>query len=680
MCGIAGIVALGDGADAPAREQLAAMAGVLSHRGPESAGVYFDHRAGLAHTRLSIIDLATGAQPLSNEDGTLWITFNGEVFNYIELRAELEQLGHLFKTRSDTEVIVHAYESWGSDAFERFNGQFACALWDRAARRLVLARDPLGVRPIYTCEHAGRVYFASEVKAIFAADPTISRAIDPAGIDEVFTFWSTVPPQTVFAGVSELEPGHVVVYANGGRTERAFVDARCPPARESGFRGTIDEAAEAVRLALERATRLRMLRSDVPVGCYLSGGLDSSLVAALAQREVQGRLRTFSLRFEDEEFDETPYQRLMVERLESEHHEVEVSRADIAAAFPDVVYHAERPVLRTAPAPLFLLARLVRESGIKVVVTGEGADEVFAGYDLFREAKIRRFWARQPDSSLRPLLLGRLYPYMARSPVAAPAIARQFFGLHLERWAEPGFGHEPRWRSTSALKRLFSDDFQLQLKSADPVRRLVASLPPEFSGWPPLSQDQYLEMRTLLAGYILPSQGDRMMMGHSVEGRFPFLDKDVVFLANSLPSRYKLRGLDEKHVLKRAFSNLLPVEILRRKKQPYRAPDAVSFLGPHAPDWVAGSLSSDAIRAAGVFDAERAALAHRKFHAQNGDRPASNADNMAIVGIVSTQVLYERLIRQAPAAGRNVTWTTVVDGRHASPDGSSAGGHVTVTR
>jgi asparagine synthase (glutamine-hydrolysing) len=677
MCGIAGIIVLGDRAEAPSREQLAAMAGVLFHRGPEGAGVYLDHRAGLAHTRLSIIDIANGAQPLSNEDGTLWITFNGEIFNYIELRAELERLGHHFKTRGDTEVIVHAYESWGSNAFERFNGQFACALWDRAARRLVLARDPLGVRPIYTCEHAGRLYFASEVKAIYAADPTIGRAFDPAGIDEVFTFWSTVPPQTVFAGVSELEPGHVAVYANGRRTDRAFDDARCPSAPESGFRGTIDEAAEAVHLALGRATRLRMLRSDVPVGCYLSGGLDSSLVAALAQREVQGRLRTFSLRFEDEEFDETLYQRLMVERLESEHHEVEVSRADIAGAFPDVVYHAERPVLRTAPAPLFLLARLVHKSGIKVVVTGEGADEVFAGYDLFREAKIRRFWARQPGSSSRPLLLGRLYPYMARSPVAAPAMARQFFGLHLERWAEPGFGHEPRWRSTSALKRLFSGDFRSQLTSADAGRRLLDALPKGFSAWPPLSQDQYLEMRTLLAGYILPSQGDRMMMGQSVEGRFPFLDKDVVALANSLPARYKLRGLDEKHVLKRAFSNLLPEEIRRRKKQPYRAPDGVSFLGTHAPDWVAESLSSEAIRAAGVFDPERAALAHRKFQAQNEDRPASNADNMAVVGIISTQLLYERLIRQRPPAGREVQWTTVIDGRSASPNGGPASGCVT---
>jgi asparagine synthase (glutamine-hydrolysing) len=660
MCGIAGIVSLRDGLRGPSREQLATMVGTLRHRGPEEFGAYRDERAGLAHSRLSIIDLATGAQPLSNEDRTLWITFNGEIFNYIELREDLEHLGHRFRTKSDTEVIVHAYEAWGDEAFERFNGQWAVALWNPISGVLVLSRDRLGVRPLYICEHGGRLYFASEVKAIFAAEPGISRAWDPAGLDQVFTFWSTVPPRTVFAGVSELEPGHVSAYSASGRVDRAYWTPRFPSGTEGQFQGSVEDATEATRSALEEATRLRMVRADVTVGSYLSGGLDSSLVAALAHRATGGRLQTFSLRFEDAEFDETPFQHLMAERLGSQHHEVVVTRRDIARVFPDVVYHGERPVLRAAPAPLFLLSALVRDAGIKVVVTGEGADEVFGGYDLFREAKIRRFWARQPESLCRPRLLERLYPYMARSPVALQGMTRQFFGLDLKDWAAPGFGHRPRWRSTGGLKRLFSADLRSALTGQDTVADLLGRLPPAFSRWSHLAQDQYVEMVTLLAGYILPSQGDRMMMAHSVEGRFPFLDANVVSLANSLPALFKLRGLDEKHILKRVARSVLPGEILERKKQPYRVPDAESFIGANGPSWIPDALSRRAVLDAGIFEPVAAELVYKKCTARAPGSAISNADNMALVGILSTQLLHERLIRTAPN-GAVGSFTTLVE-------------------
>ncbi len=433
MCGIAGIVALEARRPPPTREALRAMCGAIRHRGPDEFGVYRDHRAGLAHARLSIIDLSTGQQPLANEDETLWVVFNGEIFNYVELKEELVSLGHRFRTQSDTEVIVHAYEAWGDDCFLRFNGQFAIALWDSKTHKLVLARDRLGVRPLHYAEHDGRVVFGSEVKAMFAGDSTLPRAFDPRGLAETFTFWSIVPPQSVYRGVVELPPGHVRTYQDGAVHEHAFWKPRYPEDGETLFRGSIEEATEAVLAALDEATSLRMLRADVPVGSYLSGGLDSSLVAALGLRAKGERFRTFSLRFEDAEYDETPYQRLMVEHLKSDHAEVVVSRRDIAEVFPDVVVHAERPILRTAPAPLFLLSRLVRDAGIKVVLTGEGADEFFAGYDLFREGKVRRFWAKEPSSESRPRLVERLYPYLARSPVSQRAMARKFFGRNLER-------------------------------------------------------------------------------------------------------------------------------------------------------------------------------------------------------------------------------------------------------
>jgi asparagine synthase (glutamine-hydrolysing) len=579
---------------------------------------------------------------------TVWLIFNGEIFNHLELREELESLGHTFRTRCDTEVVLQAYERWGTAAFERFDGQWAVALWDSRERRLVLSRDPLGIRPLYLCEHRGRLYLASEVKALFAAEPSLPRELDPRGLDETFTFWTAVAPQTVFRGISELEPGHTRVYTVGGPVrDTCHWRPRFPP-EVAPFQGSLDEAAEAVGLALRNAVRFQVTRADVPVGSYLSGGLDSSLVAALGRQMVSGPFFTFSLRFADTEYDETEYQRLMAQRIGSEHRELLVSRADIAQAFPHVILHTERPLLRTAPVPLFLLSRLVRDSGIKVVLTGEGADEVFAGYDLFREAKVRRFWARQPGSTLRPLLLARLYPYLARSPVAERAMAQRFFGRNLAGWRSPGFSHEPRWQTTSALKRLFSAGMRDALQGANAIERLRGSLPEELSRWSFLAQDQYLEMRTLLSGYLLSSQGDRMLMAHSVEGRFPFLDAGLIALAATLPPSFKLRGLDEKHVLKRAGREWVPPSILERKKQPYRAPDASCFVEPAAREWAEELLSTHALSDSGLFEPRAVEQLWRKCLAQGSRAPLSNADNMALVGVLSTQLLHFQLVRRAP--------------------------------
>jgi asparagine synthase (glutamine-hydrolysing) len=655
MCGVAGILVLRDEAPPPTNEELGLMAAAVAHRGPDELGAYRDARVGLAHTRLSIVDLLGGQQPLCNENGSLWIVYNGEVFNYVELRAELVALGHVFRSSGDTEVIVHAYEEWGDGAFARFNGQFALALWDSVRRKLVLARDRLGVRPLHYCEHGGRLFFASEVKALFAADASIVRALDPIGIDQTFTFWSSIAPRTPFAGVSELEPGHVRTYVDGRMKDHAFWHPHYPEGHDDGFLGSLDDAVHAVRSALDRATSLRMLRADVPVGSYLSGGLDSSLIAALALRAKSGRLVTFSVRFEDAEYDETSFQREMAAYLGSEHRELTVSRSDIAEAFPAVVLHAERPLLRTAPTPLFLLSALVRRAGIKAVLTGEGADEMFAGYDLFREAKVRRAWARHPRSALRPRLLERLYPYLTRSPVAQRGMAVQFFGRDLARAHVPGFGHGVRWSITSSLKRLFSPAMRDAVAGHDAVGELLASLPPQFGRWTALAQDQFLEIRTLLAGYILSSQGDRMLMAHSVEGRFPFLDPDVVALADSLPPTFKLHVLDEKHVLKRVAEDLVPRAILQRKKQPYRAPDALSFVESAASTW----LDPSAVADAGIFDPTAVGLLWKKCLARRREAQLSNADNMALVGVLSTQLLHEQLVRRRPST-RGVTFDRIV--------------------
>ncbi|HSI06688.1 MAG TPA: asparagine synthase C-terminal domain-containing protein, partial [Myxococcota bacterium] len=442
--------------------------------------------------------------------------------------------------------------------------------------------------------------------------------------------------------------------------ETPYFEPRYPRGDVDRFSGSIEDASVALREALERATALRMLRADVPVGSYLSGGLDSSVIAALAKRAKPSGFTTFSLRFADPEYDETSYQRAMVERLGTDHAEIVVGTRDIAEVFPKVIWHTERPLLRSGPAPLYLLSQLVRERGIKVVLTGEGADEVLAGYDLFREGKVRRFWARRPHSTWRPRLLERLYPYLTRSPVAQQATARQFFGRGLELAREPGFAHHPRWSSAAALKRLFSSAQREAVGRHDVVAELLADLPDAFSAWSHLAQDQYLEVRTLLSGYLLSSQGDRMLMASSVEGRFPFLDKDVMALANSFPDSYKLAVLDEKHVLKAAARELVPDSIRERPKQPYRAPDAMAFVGAGRPKWVDELMSASAIEAAGVFDAKAVGQLWSKALQRGDASQFSNADNMAIVAVLSTQILHRDFVAHR-REGPDVSIKTDID-------------------
>jgi len=643
MCGICGIVT--DGTP-PDLYVLKKMMGRLGHRGPDGNGYYRDRHAALGHTRLAIIDTAGGAQPLCNEDGTIWVTFNGEIFNYVELGQELRRLGHRFRTASDTEVIVHAWEEWGQNCFPRFNGQWALALWDRREQRLVLSRDRLGVRPLFFTRVPHGLLFASEVKAIFA-DPSVDRAFDPAGLDQTFSYWSTVAPRTVFRGIEQLEPGHYAVLDRKGFRKAPYWRIWFP---EQGREPTQDtpENTTALRERLVEATRLRFLRSDVPVGAYLSGGLDSSITAAVISRYTDAPLHTFSLRFADQEFDEGHYQKQMSAALGTRHEDVVVSPADIVEIFPQVIRHTETPIVRAAPAPLYLLSKLVSENGYKVVVTGEGADEVLAGYDIFREARVRMYWSRDLESTKRPRALELLYPWMARSPGRAPAFARSFFGRNLDP-DDPALSHRPRWDSTAAIKFLLCSEMRDEIDRSD-VEDVVAAMPAGSEDWDPLSRAQWLEMTTLLAGYILSSQGDRMLMANSVEGRFPFLDRDVVDFANQLPARHKLFGLEEKYLLKRAFADVVPDQILRRPKQPYRAPDAASFFAGVRPEWFDELTSQPAVKAAGVFEPALVSGLFAKC-AKSGGEKMSNTDNMRVLAIVSTQLTYESFVAHSEWGG-----------------------------
>lgn len=636
MCGICGIVR---DDTPPDLDVLTGMIGRLGHRGPDGTGYYRDQRAALGHTRLAIIDTAGGAQPLCNEDGTVWVTFNGEIFNYLELGLELRGLGHTFRTASDTEVIVHAWEEWGERCFSRFNGQWALAIWDRREQRLVLSRDRMGVRPLFYTRLPHGIMFASEVKALFA-EPSVERAFDPAGLHQTFSYWSPVAPQTVFRGIEQLEPGYFAVLDRKGWRKAPYWQISFPERGREPSQNTAENAAE-LRERLIESVRLRFERSDVPVGAYLSGGLDSAITAGVISRYTDAPLHTFSLRFSDQEFDEGGYQKQMAAALGTQHVDVVVKPSDIVDVFPNVIRHTETPLVRAAPAPLYLLSKLVADNGYKVVVTGEGADEMLGGYDIFREARVRMFWAKNPDSAKRPRALELLYPWMARSPGKTPAFAKSFFSRNLDP-QDPGMSHRPRWDSTAVIGRLLSVDMAQRIDQADVVD-VVDSMPAECADWDPLSRAQWLEMTTLLAGYILSSQGDRMLMANSVEGRFPFLDRDVIELANALPARDKLFGLEEKYLLKRAFADIVPEQILRRPKQPYRAPDAASFFAPGRPAWFDEITSERAIAAAGVFDPKLVAGLFDKCSRSGGER-MSNTDNMRVLAVVSTQLTYESFI------------------------------------
>lgn len=406
------------------------------------------------------------------------------------------------------------------------------------------------------------------------------------------------------------------------------------------------KTAELLNLLLD-ATRIR-LRSDVPVGAYLSGGLDSTLITALMKSVRKDTVKTFSVAFNDPEFDESRHQLLSSGYLDTEHERIRCATQDIGAVFPRVVWHAEHPLLRTAPAPLFRLAEHVHRSGFKVVLTGEGADEMFGGYDIFKEAKLRRFWAAQPDSKWRHLLLSTLYPYMPHMRKLPIAYTKQFFHIDNCDLKNPFFSHLPRWRLTSKLKLLLSEDVRSELGGYDVLSELEEHLPPGYNRWHPFCQAQYLETSLLLPGYILSSQGDRMSMAHSVEGRFPFLDYRVVDFAARLSPSLKMKVLNEKYLLKRVSKGLIPPEISHRAKQPYRAPDGKSFFGSKPDEYITDILSEHGVRRSGVFSDRGVAALVDKF--KSGQAPGAR-DNMALVGVLSTQVLLDKFIHcQAPAS------------------------------
>jgi asparagine synthase (glutamine-hydrolysing) len=634
MCGVAGIIDYQSKTNT--KSIIESMLRTIVYRGPDESGIYHSLFATLGNVRLSIIDIPGGQQPLSDPSGRYWIVFNGEIFNYPELRKDLEKESCLFRTQSDTEVLVQLYALYGKKCLNLLNGQFAFAIWDKLKEELFIARDRVGIRPLYYNIAHGIFSFASEIKALFQ-QKNIIRKFCPESLSQAYTFWSTITPNTPFKDIYELSPGHFATYSRKGLRIEKYWDLNFNNKRSSL---SLADAIEYFDQLFIDAVRIQ-LRADVEVAAYLSGGIDSSATVSYINKIEPGILNTFSIGFEEKDFDESKYQEAAVKYFDTSHKSMTCSSRDIADSFPMVIWHSETPILRTAPAPMLLLSKLVRENNIKVVITGEGSDEILAGYDIFKETAIRRFWASQPNSRLRPLLLKKLYPDLPHLRNAKPNILKMFFGFKLDDINNPFYSHLLRWNNSNHIKRHFSDDLREALIGYDSLNELEGRLPKDFKDWSSLAKSQWLETTIFMSGYLLSSQGDRMVMANSVEGRYPFLDYRLIEFCAGLPADYKLHGLNEKYLLKKLLKDKIPESIIKRPKQPYRAPISSVFLSKGRPEYINYMLSDSYTKSTGIFNYESISALLSKIEKTG---ISSEMDNMVLTAVISTHLLNYQFI------------------------------------
>lgn len=628
MCGLLGCIG------PKASPQLAASLLHIGHRGPDSSHFHFHDGVFLGHNRLSIIAPSNGQQPLYSTDRNTILICNGEIFNHRQLRKELLARGHQFQTESDSEVILHLYQEVGMDCLTDLEGQFAFAIWDNIKQQLHLARDRTGILPLFYYQRGGNLFFASEIKALL---PQIghSPSLNSHALKQIFTFWSPLGGDTQFQGIQQLRPGHRAIYEQGKLAESKYWDWKFPTSGD--FITDENEAQEEFSRLLQNSVAARQ-EADTPVASFLSGGLDSTSIVANCIKKP----KTYSIGFSDsKQHDESSFQNEAAAYLSVEQRHSNCNPQQVADNFSSTIWHTECTILRTAATPLKQLSRSVHNDGLKVVLTGEGADEILGGYDIFKETKIRQFWARQPDSSARPALLAKLYPYMEGNLSSSRQYLEKFFSIGLNDPQQPCFSHLPRWSTTSACQHFFSDDFKLSLQSYNPLEAFEKTLPEQFNDWHWLNRAQYIEAHTLLSGYLLPSQSDRMLMSASIEGRYPFLDHNLIEFCNKLHPKLKIKGLNEKWLLKAAMKDKIPESIRSRNKQPYRAPDSASFFNPAPHPIVEEMMNPARINSYGYFCPTKV-----KFLVQKLARgaTANQRDNMAFIGILSTQLWHKHFI------------------------------------
>jgi asparagine synthase (glutamine-hydrolysing) len=643
MCGIAGIIGAQAPADSGHNELIQRMLGAIAHRGPDDCSAIVGKDFALGSVRLSIVDIEGGLQPARSEDKKISIVFNGEIFNFMELRQQLIEKGYRFQSRSEIETLLNLYMEYGPDMVTRLNGQFAIAIHDKRQNRLYLFRDPFGIRPLFWMKRDQTLLFASEVKSLMYGLQE-GLDLDRKGILQTLNFWTVAGERTSFRGVKQIPPGHFLIYERGQVKLERYWEWPIPCTLDPLNLRDDREYFAAFREQFD-ATVKRQSMADVKVASYLSGGIDSSVVALSLSRHLdEGNLSTFSVTFDDPGYDETEAQNVMVDHLGAHHVSQQVTRRDIAQWFPNVVEHAETPLFRTAPVPLFMLSRRVQENGIKVVMTGEGADEVLLGYDLFRETKIRRFWGRQPDSKFRGMLLQKLYHYLPQYR------NKRYFSLILDFYRstltsddDRHYSMLVRWANNAALGNYLSSDMQELAEIYDPVEELDQWLPSQYDQANDIEKGQVLEIMTLMSNYLLSSQGDRMTMAHSVESRYPYLDLDFVKFVARLPENLKLRSLRDKFILRESYAADIPKAITQRPKVAYQAPELTAFFEDGKPhDYVADTLSIGNLEQAGIFNPSAVRKLVEKGSIQAQMSRMGFRDNMAFVLALSTTLLGQK--------------------------------------
>jgi len=576
MCGLVGFIDMRSERK-PEQALLARMTEKLVHRGPDSAGYFVDHYVALGFRRLSIIDLESGDQPIYNEDGSVVLLCNGEIFNYVELKKVLIQKDHSFRTKSDVEVLLHLYEEHGIDFLDKINGQFSFVIYDRKSRRLLLARDHFGINPLYYTIVDGLFIFASEIKAILE-HPKVPREVDLTGLDQTLSFPGLVSPRTMFKGIQSLKSGHYVVVQNGAVSMTEYWDLDYPPLGVASASKSENEYVDELKDLLSRSVEYR-LQSDVPVGFYLSGGLDSSLIGALINQVAPNtRRHSFSIAFTDEDISETKYQRLMAEFTRSIHNEIMFDWSEIVERLSRMIYHCECPVRESYNTCSLALSAAAKNAGVKVVLTGEGADELFAGYVGYRFDRFRDQEAKAYDleTALEDELRERL-------------------------WGDKDFFYEKDHHALREVKQALYSARVNELYGEFDCLNYALIDKERLRGRHPVHQRSYLDFKLRLSDHLISDHGDRMTLANSVEGRYPFLDIDLVQFSTRIPPDLKLHNYIEKYILKRVGENLLPREIVEREKFGFHAPGS-PYLLQHGIEWVNDMVSHERIKRQGYFN------------------------------------------------------------------------------
>jgi len=597
MCGIAGVFSFKPTFRIE-KTMLERMVSAIEHRGPDGKGFYMDNRVGLGHCRLSIVDVDHGKQPMSNEDGTVWIVCNGEIYNHIDHREPLESKGHRFKTRCDIEVILHLYEEYRDDCVNFLNGMFAFAIWDEAQQRLLLARDRMGIKPLYYVRTERALLFGSEAKALFASG-LVRPLLDARSIDNFFSFTYPLQPRSMFQEVKQVLPAEEVVIEQGKISSRRYWMLHFEePSRTRPIR----EYAEELLALLKKSVK-RQLMSDVPLGAYLSGGIDSTVVVALMKNLNNSPPETFSVGYNDPTFDESETFQATARSLGVVNHTM-IAESSIADSYPRVIWHLEMPFRIPVSIPYYHLSRFVCERGVKVVLTGEGSDEMFGAYDTFVANKFCRIVA-----TFHSMWLTRLaYNITCRMRGHQSDNLKYLLKAHLESsellcnrygTVPPWYFH---WRMLDSFRqRMFSSTMREELENVDVEEELLEMDKSPINGLHPHNASIWLETQTRLPNWILLI-GDRCSMAHGVEARVPYFDNELVEYVARLPVSLKLRGFTTKFILRSAAKKLIPDEIVKRHKFAFRTPIGPWFFNDHPPDFVDEMLCENSIRQTGIFD------------------------------------------------------------------------------